>query len=364
MTLHTGIGARPGVALAAAARLRVEFGVASFAPERLRRVAARLRAFGAEAPEPEQIILVADALPPGFTGAMPGLEIVGLALGSDTPPMSPLDCPTVIGLGPDFSESVLEDDIVIVDGSRGRVYVSPDAVTMARCQMPAVRARRIFLDESHLAARTASEGQPVAVYAPARTLEEVDAAMENGADGVCFLADEDFPPTASAQAELLGAVLRSLGGLPLLLHVPPERVALSALAGASALGALHLVTNSESEREWVAGRLAATEALMEDEDLPFGTPQFELRLETHADADLPADLDGFTGVFVAEAVGAARMECLLPLAALAHRTRRPLLLALGADWVADLPLALTLNAARLLTPAPTVCDVKDAIREW
>ena len=66
MTLFTGIGARPGVALAAAARLRVDYGVASLSPERLRRIAARLRAFGVESPEPEQVILVADTLPPGF----------------------------------------------------------------------------------------------------------------------------------------------------------------------------------------------------------------------------------------------------------------------------------------------------------
>jgi hypothetical protein len=364
MTLYSGLSVRPGIALAAAGRLHVEYGVASFAPERLRRIAVRLRAFGVDSPEPEQVILIADSLPPGFTAATAGLEIVGLALGSEANFSSPLDCPTVIGLGPEFFESVVEDEIIVVDGSRGRVYVAPDAVTLARLQAPAVRSQRIFIDPSHLAARTASEGHPVAVFVPVQSQGDIEHAMEVGADGVCLFPSEDFPDTTSGQTKSLETMLETLGGLPLLLCIPLEQLALSAVARASALGILHLVVSDKVERDEITARLAEIEALLEEDDLPYGTPQFEFCPPITGEADLPDDLDDFTGISVVGIDHDTSMELLLPIAALSQRTRRSLLLSLGSDWPDELPHALTLGAARLLVPLPSVPDVKDAIRAW
>ena len=371
MTLFTGIGARPGVALAAAARLRVDYGVASFEPDRLRRVAARLRAFGVESPEPEQVILVADALPPGFTPAATGLEVAGLALGSDTPPLPPPDCPTVIGLGEDFFDSVAEDEIIIVDGSRGRVYVGPDASVIARYQAPTRRARRIFLEGAHLPARTASDNRPVAVFAPAVSLDDVRRAMEAGADGLflyvesSLLGSDAHPMGAAEQTAALHLVVQMIGGLPLLLHVPPERLSLTALARASAEGPISLLVSDDETRRSLQEQLAEIEAVYESEDIPFGTPQFELALDaTDDDAPLPDSLDGFAGVFAVDALADARLERLLLIASLARRTHKPLLFALGEDWPSEMPTAQTLGAARLLVPAAAVPDIKDAIRVW
>ncbi|MBV9848334.1 MAG: hypothetical protein JO250_01475 [Armatimonadetes bacterium] len=371
MTLFTGVGARPGVALAAAARLRVEYGVASLDPERLRRIATRLRAFGVESPEPEQVILVADTVPPGFTPAAAGLEVVGVAAGSDAPLIPAPDVPAVIELGDEFFASVAEDEIVIVDGSRGRVYLSPDAETIARYQSPGLRARRIFLDGEHLPARTASDGRTVSVFAPAVSPGDVERAMGAGADGLflyvenSLLGNEAAPMTASEQTAALQRIVAAIGGLPLLLHVPPERLALTALARASADGPIHLFVGDAATRAEIADRLTEIEAVYEEEDVRFGTPQFELALPSaDTDAPLPETLDGFAGVFAAEALSEARTERLLLIAGLAERARKPLLLALGDDWPSELPTALSLGSSRLLVPAAAVPDVKDAIRAW
>ena len=87
--LH-GVSAHPGVAIAAAARLHEDFGAASLSPDRLRRIGEKLRSFGVENPEPEQIVLVADRLPPAFWLApLPGVQIVGLAAQSPAPLFPP-----------------------------------------------------------------------------------------------------------------------------------------------------------------------------------------------------------------------------------------------------------------------------------
>ena len=371
MTFFTGTGLRPGVAIAAAARLRVDFGVASLSPERLRRISARLRAFGVEAPEPEQIILVADAVPPGFTAASAGLEVVGIAAGSGAELTPAPDCPAVVGLGEDFFEAISEDEIVIVDGSRGRVYVSPDASVIARYQSPTTRSRRIFLEGAHLPARTASDGRLVSVFTTAISSGDVARAMEAGADGLFLSGDntllggEDDPMTATEQSMALQGAMETIGGLPLLLHVPPERLSLTALARASATGPIHVLLEDVEARAEMGERLAEIEAVYEEEDVCFGTPQFELALPTFdADAPLPETLDGFAGVFVPEALSDAQMAHLFLIAGQAQRARKPLLLVLGDDWTSALPIALSLGASRLLVSAESVSDAKDAIRAW
>ena len=193
MELLHGIAARPGVAIAAAARLHEEFGVPSLAPDRLRRLGERLRSFGTENPEPEQIILVGERIPPGFwLSPLPGVEIVGLATGNASPLLPPPDLPVVLGLEPSGLQMIEEDDILILDGDRGRVYVAPDAATVARYQAPFTLSRRFFLEGSHLPARTASDNRLITILCEARTLAEAENAMSSGADGLVVPAANDF----------------------------------------------------------------------------------------------------------------------------------------------------------------------------
>ena len=84
--------------------------------------------------------------------------------------------------------------------------------------------------------------------------------------------------TASEQTAALAGVMEVIGGLPLLLHVPPERLALTALARASADGPLILLVDDAETRRALQERLTEIEAVYEKEDVSFGTPQFALAL--------------------------------------------------------------------------------------
>jgi len=373
MEILYGTAAHPGVAIAAAARLGDEFGVPSLAPERRRRLGERLRAFGVEQPEPEQIILVAERLPPAFwLSPIPGLQIVGLAAQSQTPPSPPPALPAVLGLGETLLHLIAEDDILIVDGDRGRVYVSPDAATVARYQAPLTLARRFFLEGAHLPARTASDDRPVSVLCSARTLAHAEAAMRAGADGLVVPARNDFlgadglAQTAGEQAQALGDLARMIGGQPLFLDIPQERLALSALARGAANLPLHLVLREPSERHELRARIDAIEEVLEDDDVLFGRVQLEAGLAAAEDGgeDLPETLDDCAGVFVTGGLRGAHWERLLRAAGRASRLGLPVTAPLDGDWWPHvLGDALGMGFARVVVPAEAVADVKDAIRE-
>ena len=368
--LH-GIAARPGVAIAAAARLHDDFGAVSLAPERLRRLGERLRAYGAENPEPEQIILVADRIPPAFWLApLPGIEIVGLAAASPAPLAPPPDLPAVLGLDGAALSAIEEDEIVIVDGDRGRVYVAPDAATVARYQSPFLSTRRFFLEGSHLPARTASDNRLIAVLCLARTLAEAEAAMASGADGLVvpegndFLGSETLAQTAGEQAQTLGDLARIIGGQPLTLDIPPERLALTALARGAARLPLHLVLRDWGDLADLQERIEEIEAALEADDTLFGRVKLDAGVGA-ADGgdDLPQTLDGFAGVFVTGSLRDASWERLLVASGQARHVGKAITVSLGDWWPQALGDAVGMGFGRLIVPAAAVADVKDAIRE-
>ena len=369
--LH-GIAAHPGVAIASAARLGEDFGVPSLSPERLRRLGERLRSFGMENPEPEQIILIADRVPPGFwLSPLPGLEIIGLAAGTGQSLSPAPDRPVVVGLGEALMRAVEEEDIIIVDGDRGRVYVSPDAQTVARYQAPFTLARRFFLEGDHLPARTASDNRVIAVFCAASTLAEAEAAMKSGADGLVVPSDNDFLggpdvfQTAGEQAQTLGDLARIIGGQPLVLDIPPERLALSALALGAARLPLHLVLRDLSELLELSERLEEIEATLEEDDALFGRVRMDAGVAASGDEDdLPETLDGFAGTFVTGTILDASWERLLLAAGQARHAGKPITASLNGDWWPQvLGDALGMGFSRLVVPAGAVADVKDAIRE-
>lgn len=369
--LH-GIAAHPGVAIASAARLHEEFGVLSLAPERLRRLGERLRSFGVENPEPEQIILLADRLPPGFwLSPLPGVQVIGLAAGESSSLIPAPDRPAVLGLGELLLRAVEEDDIVIVDGDRGRVYVSPDAATVARYQAPFTLARRFFLEGAHLPARTASDNRAITVLCTTATLRQAEEAMVSGADGIVIPAGNDFlgadalPQTAGEQAQMLGDIARIIGGQPLYLDIPPECLALSALAHGAARLPLHLVLRDFDERQEIQERIEEIEASLEEEDTLFGRVKLDAGIAAGGeDDDLPETLDGYAGSFVTGTILDASWEQLLLASGQARKAGKPITVALNGDWWPQvLGDALGMGFSQLIVPTRAVADVKDAIRE-
>ena len=371
--LH-GIAAHPGVAIAAAARLHDEFGTQSLSPERLRRLGERLRSFGMENPEPEQIVLIADKIPPAFWLApLPGVQIVGLAAQSDAALSPPPALPVVLGLGEMLLRSVEEDDIVIIDGDRGRVYVAPDASTVARYQAPLTLSRRFFLEGAHLPARTASDNRVITILCAAWSLAQAEEAMAQGADGLVipsgndFLGTDTLPQTAGEQTQVLGDLARIIGGQPLYLDIPHDNLALTALVRGAARLPLHLVLRDPAERPELQERLDEIEASLEEDDTLFGRVQLELGVSVESDAaedDLPETLDGFAGTFLTGSLRGASWERLLLAAGQARRAGKPATVRVGGDWWPQvLGDALGMGFGQLIVPAAAVADIKDAVRE-
>lgn len=369
--LH-GIAARPGVAIAVAARLHDDFGTLNLAPDRLRRLGERLRSYGVENPEPEQIIVVADRIPPAFWLApLPGVQVVGLAASSPSPLSPPPDLPVVLGLDEAGLAAIEEDDILIVDGDRGRVYVAPDAATVARYQSPFLSTRRFFLEGSHLPARTASDNRLITVLCSARTLAEAEGAMAGGADGLVvpegndFLGADALAQTAGEQAQMLGDLARIIGGQPLYLDVSPERLALTALARGAARLSLHLVLRQWDELADLQERIEEIEAALEEDDAFFGRVKLEAGVGADAEEeDLPESLDGFAGVFVTGSILDASWERLLLASGQARGAGKTITGSLDGDWWPQvLGDALGMGFGRLIVPAAAVADVKDAVRE-
>ena len=283
MEILYGTSAGPGVAIAAAAKIGEEYGMPALSPERLRRIGERMRGFGMEQAEPEQIVLVADRLPPGFwLGQTPGAQIVGLAAQSPAA-LSPTPAlPAVVGLGDTLLNLVTEDDILIIDGDRGRVYISPDAGTVARYQSPHRLSRRFFLEGDHLPARTASDSRIVSVFCAARTPAAAEAAMAAGADGLVLTADnhflggEAFAQTAGEQAQTIADLARMVGGQPLLLDIPQEYVSLAALARGAAFLPLSLIVRDPDDQAELRERLDGIEEALDEDDVLYGRVRLEL----------------------------------------------------------------------------------------
>ena len=370
MEVLYGTTGHPGVAIAVAARLHDDFGVPSLSPERLRRLGERLRSFGMENPEPEQIILIADRVPPGYwLSPLPGLQIVGLAAQTSAPLSPAPDRPVVLGIGEALLRAVQEDDIVIVDGDRGRVYISPDAATVARYQAPLTLSRRFFLEGDHLPARTASDNRIITVLCAASTLAFAEAAMTHGADGLIvpevndFLGGLHLAQTAGEQAQILGDLADIIGGQPLYLDVPPERLALAALARGASRLPLHLVLRDSAERAELQERLEEIEAALEEDDALFGRMRIEAGIAAGGD-DLPETLHGYSGSFVTGTLLEASWERLLLASGQARSANKPITIALNGDWWPQvLGDALGMGFGQIIVPILAVADVKDAIRE-
>ncbi len=371
--LH-GIAAHPGVAIAAAARLHEDFGAASLSPDRLRRIGERMRSFGMENPEPEQIVLIGDRIPPAFWLApLPGVQIVGLAAQSAAPLSPKPELPVVLGLGEMLLRAVEEDDIVIIDGDRGRVYVAPDASTVARYQAPFTISRRFFLEGAHLPARTASDNRVVTILCAAWSLAQAEEAMAQGADGLVipdgndFLGTDTLAQTAGEQAQVLGDLARIIGGQPLYLDIPHDNLALTALVRGAARLPLHLVLREPADREELQERLDEIEASLEEDDTLFGRVQLELGVSVEGDDaedDLPETLDGFAGTFLTGSLRSASWERLLLAAGQARRAGKPATVRIGGDWWPQvLGDALGMGFGQLIVPPAAVADIKDTVRE-
>jgi phosphotransferase system enzyme I (PtsI) len=176
---------------------------------------------------PEGSIIIAEDITPADTALMDPEHIGGFATAvggteSHTAIMArSLGLPAVLGLA-DFMAQVRTGDVVIVDGSAGRVVVRPKPATLAdfeRRRGEFARAERLLGGLKRLPAVT-RDGTAVTLLANLELPREAEAAVAGGAEGVGLLRTEflfmNRPdlPDEEEQYQALRTILKGMDGRP------------------------------------------------------------------------------------------------------------------------------------------------------
>ena len=176
---------------------------------------------------PEGSIIIAEDITPADTALMDPQHIGGFATAvggteSHTAIMArSLGLPAVLGLA-DFVAQVRTGDVVMVDGSAGRVVVRPKPATLAdfeRRRGEVARAERLLGGLKRLPAVT-RDGTAVTLLANLELPREAEAAVAGGAEGVGLLRTEflfmNRPdlPDEEEQYQALRTILKGMDGRP------------------------------------------------------------------------------------------------------------------------------------------------------
>lgn len=175
----------------------------------------------------EDLIIVAHDLSPADTIQFKTLKIGGFVtdLGGATSHTAivarSLAIPAVVGLH-HARPLVREDDLVIVDGSRGVLIVEPDQRVLEEYRL---RKSELELERSKLkrlkTARSATlDGETVALYANIELPQDIEQVKEVGADGIGLFRTEflfmnrDELPDEDEQFEAYKSVAKAMAGKP------------------------------------------------------------------------------------------------------------------------------------------------------
>jgi phosphotransferase system enzyme I (PtsI) len=155
-----------------------------------------------------------------------------------------LGIPCVGGI-PELLETVHTGDVVLLNGAEGTAVINPDSQALQRYErsLGEVLKRKETMAQISLTERTVTlDGIEVSVMANVRSREDVELAMERGADGIGLFRTEPFFlsakhfPSDKEFAEFLLSSLHSARGRhidirlldigadknPIYLHLPPE----------------------------------------------------------------------------------------------------------------------------------------------
>jgi phosphotransferase system enzyme I (PtsI) len=155
-----------------------------------------------------------------------------------------LDIPCVGGI-PKLLETVHTEDVVLVNGTQGTAVINPDSQSLQRFEssFDEVRKRKETMAQDRCIDRTVTlDGIEVSVMANVRSREDVELAMNCGADGIglfrtepFFLSTKHFPSDREfaeflldslhpAQGRHVDVRLLDIGAdkNPIYLHLPPD----------------------------------------------------------------------------------------------------------------------------------------------
>ncbi|RME72486.1 MAG: phosphoenolpyruvate--protein phosphotransferase [Planctomycetota bacterium] len=177
-----------------------------------------------------EVVLVAHDLTPSQTATLDTSKIIGFAtdVGGRTSHTAivarALGIPAVVGLG-SLTTEVTSGDLVIIDGTKGRVIVNPDEDTLRTYRA----RRRQFIEFARdlaelrdLPAET-RDGHKVTILANIEFPEEIGAALDSGAEGIGlyrteFLYADGKEPDEEAHFQAYHAAVEACDGRPLVIR--------------------------------------------------------------------------------------------------------------------------------------------------
>jgi phosphotransferase system enzyme I (PtsI) len=180
----------------------------------------------------EEVIIVAHEISPSETAEMRKEMVLGFAtdLGGSSSHVAiiarALNIPAVVGSSI-ISESVEQGDTLILDGVNGKIIINPSIkiVETYRKQKKQIIAEQLALKKlAHIRAET-SDGKKISIQANIGSLDEVEIALENGAEGIglfrtefLFLGKETVPEE-DFQYRVYKKILESMEDKPVIIRI-------------------------------------------------------------------------------------------------------------------------------------------------
>ncbi|MFQ3657976.1 MAG: phosphoenolpyruvate--protein phosphotransferase [Anaerolineae bacterium] len=176
-------------------------------------------------------ILVAEDLSPSETARLDTSLVQGICTVAGSPTSHSailaraLGIPAVVGIG-NVLNQLEADAMLIVDGTQGEVHIQPSEEVLARyrAQLEQEQQRRAdALKRSQQRAQT-QDGHRVEVFANIGSVNEVQRAVEQGAEGIGLLRTEFLfldrldAPTEDEQYEAFCAIGEALAGRPMVIR--------------------------------------------------------------------------------------------------------------------------------------------------
>ncbi|HLL88202.1 MAG TPA: phosphoenolpyruvate--protein phosphotransferase [Tepidisphaeraceae bacterium] len=177
------------------------------------------------------VIVVAHDLLPSQTAALDRAHVRGFAtdVGGRTSHTAivarAMGIPAVVGLG-DLTAHVSGGDTVVIDGVRGVVIVNPDADQLAEYQRDQADFARheVQLRELQTLTGETKDGHVVSLQANIEGTDDIDVALENGAQGVGLYRTEflylktEQEPTEEVHYAAYAETVRLMKGRPLVIR--------------------------------------------------------------------------------------------------------------------------------------------------
>ncbi len=178
----------------------------------------------------EDVVLIAHDLTPSQTANLATTKVSGFATdaGGRTSHTAivarALGIPAVVGLG-NITSEVANGDLVILDGTHGKVIIQPDEETLREFRAKEkqfIEFERSLTELRHLPAETL-DGHPLTLLANIEFPEEIATALENGAEGIGlyrteFLYVTDPEPDEEVHFKAYRRGVEQLDGRPLVIR--------------------------------------------------------------------------------------------------------------------------------------------------